>query len=274
MILDRTVLEQQRDQALRDIIDLDRQVDEDELSVAAAHRLRTDYQSTAAQAIKALESLSGNRAPEEATTDRRARWSRGRLAIYALAALAALVAALLLPQYAGNRPAGGFVTGNDIGQPGFDSEAAPGAGQRDLATVSDSELESVIADNPDVIEMRLALADRYLEQGDYAEAAGHYAVALAQQPDNPEVQAHYGWFLLQLDQPQEAMRYVDQALSQDPQYLEALWFKANIALYGLSDPATALAVLAQMQQLDLTPTVGNQVAALVETARQQQAGQP
>jgi hypothetical protein len=69
------------------------------------------------------------------------------------------------------------------------------------------------------------------------------------------------------------MRYVEQALVQDPANVEALWFKANIALYGPSDPARALSVLAQLQQrAELTPEIREQVAGLVQIAQQQQSG--
>lgn len=274
MIPDRAALEQQRDQALRDIIDLDRQVADNELPVALADGLRGRYESAAARAITALESVSDITPAETTPANQRPHQPRGRLVASVLTATAAVVALLLLPQYVGERPAGGFVTGNEVGQAARDSAAGPGAAPtRDLATVSDSEMEAVIAANPDVIDMRLALAERYLDEGQYEQAARHYAVALDQQPDNARAQAHYGWLLLQLDQPQEAMRYVEQALVQDPANVEALWFKANIALYGLSDPARALSVLAQLQQrAELTPEIREQVAALVQIAQQQQSG--
>jgi len=67
----------------------------------------------------------------------------------------------------------------------------------------------------------------------------------------------------------QAQRYVDQALELAPANQEALWFRANIELYGRSDPAAALAVLAQLQQRDdLEATVRAQVADLVAVARE------
>lgn len=278
MTWDRAALEQRRDQALRDIIDLDHQVAADELPATLAAGLRGRYESAAAQAINAIAVVdsAAQVAPVEGPqTDQPSRQPRGSLAAYALAATSAVVAAmLLLPHYVADRPAGGFVTGNEVGQATRDTTIGPGTGRTpDLATVSDTEMETMVAANPDAMDMRLALADRYLGEGEYGLAARHYAVALEQQPQNVRAQAHYGWFLLQLDQPQEAMRYVDQALAQDPADMEALWFKANISLYGLSDPAAALTVLAQLEQrADLTPAIREQVAGLAQIAQQQQPG--
>ncbi len=129
-------------------------------------------------------------------------------AVYTLAAAAVVfAAAVLLPLYTADRPAGGFVTGN---------EAAAGAGaispRVDLGAVTDERLEAVVAANPTVVGMRLALADRYVAERAYDRAVRHYTQALALEPDNPEALAHFAWLLLQIDQPRPALEYVDRAL--------------------------------------------------------------
>lgn len=270
MTADRQHLEQLRDQALRDLVDLDRQVTAGELPADVADRLRAEYERAAATALAGLSEDSETPAPTTTRPPRRTRW-----AVYALAlAAAAFAAVVLLPTYVGERIAGGAVTGNEVfstDAPGADpqSQAAP----RDLTTVTDEEMEAVIAENPDVTDMRLALAHRYLNAADYKAAARHYLVALGQEPRNVEAQAHYGWLLLQIGQPLQAMQAVDGALAQDPQHVEASWFQANIALYGLSDPATATTVLERLQRrTDLGPEVRSQVDALLGEALQRTAG--
>lgn len=270
MTPDRQHLEQLRDQALRDLIDLDRQVSHGELPADVADRLRAEYEHAAATALAGLSQGSETPAPATTRPPQRTRW-----AVYALAlAVAAFAAVVLLPTYVGERIAGGAVTGNEV----FGTDAAgadpPGqAAPRDLTTVTDEEMEAVIAENPDVTGMRLALAHRYLDAADYMAAARHYLVALDQEPRNVEAQAHYGWLLLQIGQPLQAMQAVDGALAQDPQHVEASWFKANIALHGLSDPATATTLLEQLQQrTDLEPEVRSQVDALLGEALQRTAG--
>lgn len=267
MTVDRSRLEQERDQALRDLLDLERQVGDGELPADVADDLRQTYERTAATALALLAAPTPDRDAGPVTD--RSSW-RGRWAAYALALAVALFAAIvLLPVYLGERQTGGAVTGNEaLGS------AAPGTGQdtapRDLSTVTNEEMEDVVAQNPDVLDMRLALAHRYLDEADYLAAARHYLVALDREPRNVEAQSHYGWLLMQAGEPQQALEYVDRALAQDPREVEALWFKANISLYGLSDPAGALTVLEQLQQrTDIEPATRSQVEALIVEARVQ-----
>jgi cytochrome c-type biogenesis protein CcmH/NrfG len=259
---ERERLEQERDQALRDLVDLDRQVAVGELPDDVAAELRSRYERAAAATLAQLAETSEESALATDRSSARARWGAYALAL----AVAAFAAVVLLPTYLGERVAGGAVSGNEaLGFPAPDEEqSAP----RDPSTVTDEEMEAVIAENPGVVGMRLALAHRYLDAADYLAAARHYVVALDQEPRNVEAQAHYGWLLMQLDEPEQAAEYVDGALAQDPQHVEALWFRANIALYGLSDPATAITVLEQLQQrTDLEPEVRDQVEALLAAAR-------
>lgn len=269
---DRERLAELRDQALRDLVELESQVRDGEVSPSIAAGLRARYEAAAARAMAALTAPEVGSDVVEAPSR---RWSsRGRLLAYGLTAAAAVLAAALLPGYVGVRPAGGAVTGNEVLQQArADAGAAGAAPGADLSRVSDEEMEAVVAANPEVIGMRLALADRYLEAGRYPEAAAHYRRALAREPDNPDVQAHYGWLLLHLNRPQEAVAYVDRALAQDPNLVDGLWFKSNIALYGQADPRAALDMLdALAARPDLSPTVRQQVDALAQVARDRLGG--
>jgi tetratricopeptide (TPR) repeat protein len=264
-VTDRTRLEQERDQALRDLVDLDRQVTRGDIPGELAERLRQQYERRAADALALLETDADPAGPASPAA---LRGTRARWAAYAVAGAVALFATVvLLPGYLGERPAGGAVTGNEaLGSTAPDGGA--GTAPRDLSAVTNEEMEAVVTDNPEVIDMRLALAQRYLDGGEYADAARHYLVALDQEPRNVEAQAHYGWLLLQLDEAEQAMEYVDGALAQDPRSVEGLWFKANIAFFGLSDPAAATAVLDQLRQRpDLTPELRNQVETLAREIR-------
>lgn len=267
---DRPRLEQERDQALRDLVDLERQVAEGEIPGELAGRLRQQYERRAAEALALLETEADSPEPVSPTPRRgtRARW-----AAYAIAVAVALFAAFLLPGYLGERPIGGAVTGNEaLGSTAPDGRAD--TTPRDLSTVTNEEMEAVVADNPEVIDMRLALAQRYLDEGEYVDAARHLLVALDQEPRNVEAQAHYGWLLLQLGEPEQAMEYVDGALTQDPRSVEGLWFKANIAFFGLSDPAAATAALEQLRQRpDLAPEVRNQVETLTREIQSRGGGE-
>lgn len=259
---DRARLEELRDQALRDLVELERQVADGEIPLGVASELRRRYEVTAARALDALDAADEDPAPAGP------RRSRARTAAYTMAAVAVLVATgVLLPLSVTDRPEGGFVTGNEA--------AAPGPLGRAPATISDAELEAAVAANPDVEGMRLALAERYVERGEDDRAAEHYTEVLRRQPDNPEAQAGFGWLLMQSGRPVEAMAWVQQALRAPQVPLDALWFTANIELYGLDDPAAALATLNRMRQRpDLTPAVRAQVEDLATTARRREEVAP
>ncbi|MPZ66017.1 MAG: hypothetical protein GEU83_11045 [Pseudonocardiaceae bacterium] len=113
MSAERARLQELADQALRDIVDLDRQVADGELPEATAGVLRDRYETTAARALAALETVEE---PVLGAATAKPRRSRARVAAYALAGIAAVVAAaVLLPLSVVDRPTGGFVTGNEIG---------------------------------------------------------------------------------------------------------------------------------------------------------------
>ncbi|OZM76389.1 tetratricopeptide repeat protein [Pseudonocardia sp. MH-G8] len=256
-------LRQLADQAVRDIVDLDAQVAAGEITEVDARPLRRRYETTAGRALEALDALDALGTDAEPPLMPRSR-PRGWSLAYLLAVVVALVAAVvLLPASLLERPAGGAVTGNEAVQ------GAAGAPPLDpSATVTDEQLEQVVAANPDVIGMRVALADRYVAQGEYEPAMRHYLDALRREPGNADALARLGWLLLQIDQPEEAMRSVEQALAIDPSLDEALWFKANIELYGVDDPTAALATLQELAGRDLPAEVRAQVDQLTATAEQ------
>jgi tetratricopeptide (TPR) repeat protein len=262
-------LRQLADQAVRDIVELDGQVDAGDVPPEVAQPLRHRYESLAGRALEALDADADADAadgpePLRAEPGRPRAWTL----VYALAGVTALVAAVvLLPASVLDRPPGGFVTGNEAVQ------RADGAPPLDPSVaVSDEQLEQVVAANPDVVGMRLALADRYVAQGEYDRAMRHYLDALRREPGNAQALARLGWLLLQIDQPQPALESVQQALTIDPALDEALWFKANIQLHGLDDPDAALTTLQELSGRELTPEVRSQVEQLAATAEQRRTG--
>lgn len=253
------VLAERRDQALRDLVELDRQLAAGEVTAADAEDLRARYEADAAAAALALRDL-----PPDGARQRRRR-SRSERAAYLVAALTAAAAFVLLPQAVKDRPPGGFVTGNEIGPASRPPTQAP---RQDLSAVPDAELEAAVRADPTVTGMRLALADRYTDQRRFDEALVHYGRVLEQDPGNARATARTGWILFQTGQPTEAARLVALARRADPLLLEAIWFDANVLLYGLQDPAAALQALADLRaRPDLAPAVAQQVAELEAEAR-------
>lgn len=240
---DRQRWQDERDQALRDIVDLGQQAADGEIPADTAARLRARYEAAAAGALAALESLGDEpAAPAAAVPAAAPGRSRARIALYAAAAAVAVLAVtVVLPRAIGARPAGGLVSGN--------AAAQQGAAQQ------------------------TSLAGGYLASGRYDLALRHYQAALQQDPGYSEAQAGLGLLLFKAGEPRLALTLAGKALAASPGLLDALWLKANIELTGLHDPAAALAVLDQLRQRpDLPPSLQKQVAVLTRHARAQQAG--
>lgn len=293
MTAERRSLEERRDHALRDLLELEQQVGRGELSPETEGTLRRAYEGEAAAAIVELERLAasatagmdetasgkdhssskGRGAASESATNRGRLSLQPRILLYALGVLSVVAAVLLLPGSVLDRPDGGFVTGNEALQNPAGTSGGDAPTAANLDNVTNEQMEAVVAANPDVIGMRLALADRYIEEGRYDLASVHYRKALEQEPGNPAAMAHLGWLMLQVGEPVEAARLVDQALVADPELVEAWWFKANILLYGLNDQEGAIKVLdALLNRTGLAPEVREQVEELRRIASGAMAG--
>lgn len=203
-----------------DIADVARQLEAGELDEETARRLTGRYQTE-------LRSLTEAAAPPP--TGKRPGLSRRR----------AIVGTLLLAGLFAAAAAGAWLavgTGDRIGGT---------AGERaDLDQVTNEQMEAVIAANPDVPQiagMRLALADRYFEDGDFSAALPHYLGALDGELDaarRARSLARVGWMSLS-GAPEAALRYLEEALAVDPSYEEARLF-LGLALLDGEDPAGAL----------------------------------
>ena len=293
MTQDARALAEVRDQALRDLADLRTQVAAGELTEAEAKPMRLRYERRAADAIAALTAVAagvdGSSEPSSAAEDgladhvelsnssngeatdraprRRGPWRNSRMGLrYGLAAVVVVVAAAaaLLPTFVGNRPPGGYATGNEV-RVSLSTTPVPSLG-RDLSKVSDAEMERVIAANPDVPGMRLALAQRYVAEGRYEQAITHYLAVLKLDPGSAEAQAGLAWVLFQAGRPDQALPIVDRALQRAPDLQLALWTTANILLYAGSDPVGALDLIRRMERLQLSAEVRKQVGELAAVA--------
>jgi tetratricopeptide (TPR) repeat protein len=129
--------------------------------------------------------------------------------------------------------------------------AAAGAadlGQQDLSDVSNETMEAVIAanlDDPEINGMRLALAERYFEVGDYRAAFPHY-LAVAEDPEasNPEAitaLVRLGWMAFDGNgEVETATRLIDEALVLDPDSQLARYVRARVLWCGAGDAEQAV----------------------------------
>ncbi len=120
-------------------------------------------------------------------------------------------------------------------------------GAQDLENVSNETMEAVIAanaDNPQVSGMRLALAERYFEAGDYRSAFPHY-LEVAGSPNSSDEQVvaalvRLGWMAWDGNgEADAALGLFDQALEIDPGSTTAMYVKGEVLWCGKGDVAAA-----------------------------------
>jgi len=184
----------------------------------------------------------------------RRRWSdRALLVVIAAASLglAVLVGGLVI------------VNGRDA-ESSAPSENLPAASTtqdgRDLSQVTNEEMETVVAANPEVVPMRLALVERYLRAADGEQTvdskkaqlerarfhAGEAAARAIAGGDHARATRYLGWTTGLLTDPAGGARLLEQSLMEEPGNPDALWFLATIHFEKLNDPAAAKPLLEQL----------------------------
>ncbi len=109
----------------------------------------------------------------------------------------------------------------------------------DLDSITTDRLEEVILANPDVIPMRLLLAQMLMDEGEVARAAVQFGEVLERE-DNPEAMAWIGYISFLAEQYETAEGFLEDALAIEPDYPQALWWLANVRVLGLNDAAGAV----------------------------------
>jgi cytochrome c-type biogenesis protein CcmH/NrfG len=151
----------------------------------------------------------------------------------------------------------------------------------DLSEITNEEMEAVLAENPDdpaLVPMRLALVERYLDDGDVARAHARAQEALAQAND-PGDRArslrYVGWTIALLGQPVDGERFLRQSLEIEPDHADSLWFLARVLFEGQARPADAVPLLEQILSAeDLPADRRPQVQAELDQAQAAVAGAP
>lgn len=247
MNAERVRLEDQLVQVESDLEELAEQETSGELDTASAARLRARYE---AEADVLREQLVDPRLePDTAVGDlpdpetRPTGRSRTRVligaAVLGVGAVVIAAAVVVSATDRGSNSTAGVVD-SGVGDAGVD-----------LDEVGTEEMEAVVAANPDVVGMRLALARRYFEALDFQPALDHYMTVLAAE-QSPEALANVGWMTYLSDRPGVALEYVERALEIEPGFVQAYWFLANIR-FALGDTSGAIAPLERLLAFDDIP---------------------
>lgn len=251
----REALEVRKAQALSDLVDVERRVEAGELDRRAAAALAVEHE---AEVLEALSGLAALGRPED----------RDKRLVVGGVLAAALVAGLA---FWGIRTADR--SADPAGQ--VPTQIISGEGEvagRDLSDVTNEEMEAVIAENPGVVPMRLALVERYLRAGELAPARDHAEAALgfdAGAEDRARALRYLGWTTALLGEPGEGAALLDQSLDLAPGNLDGLWFLANVRLQGLADPAGAVPLLERILANEIDQPQRERVQTLLTDSQAQ-----
>ncbi|HEX9854550.1 MAG TPA: cytochrome c-type biogenesis protein CcmH [Acidimicrobiia bacterium] len=238
----------QLDHVRRDLGELELQEAAGELTPAVAGRLRASYLEE--ELAVAAAGAQGETADAPRKVDRKRLIGAGILVVGGAAVTLAVIGAVA------DRDPSGLITG------GVFQEADDPV---DLATVTNEELEQVVAENPDVVGMRLALARRYFQAGDFTAALPHFLGVLDREL-NAEALASVGWMTYLSDEPDIAEDYVERSIEVEPDFPQAYWYLGNIRLLGLADPGGAIDPLERLLTYELPDDVRTEAEELLDVA--------
>ncbi len=175
---------------------------------------------------------------DESTLEAKGAPSRRRLLIGAIVLIGAFAGVVV-------------VSANSLQEREGASAGVADLDDQDLSEVSNETLEAVIEanlDHPQINGMRLALAARYYDAGDYRSAFPHY-LAVAEDVTATGSEAvtslvRLGWMAYNGNgEVETANRLLDQALEIEPGSQIALYLKATVIWCGEGDSETATTIL-------------------------------
>lgn len=253
----------QIEQVDRDLAEVDDQVDAGELDEATADRLRSAYRSERAaleDQLSNIEAPADDASGEPSDTTPQTRSPGRAIAGTAIVAIAAVVVAVVAVFSLQERTPAGESTD------GVATAVLENGGGRDLSSVSLEEMEAVVTQNPDIPAMRLALADRYVEAGDYSSALGHYMIVLDQEPGSATALARVGWLTFLSGEGDLAEPFIVRAIAIEPDFPQAYWYLANVRI-ETGNPQGAIEPLELLLAYELPPEVRSQAEALLAELR-------
>lgn len=265
MTSERERLVDRRDLVRRDLRELEEQETAGELDPATAERLRRTYRAELHSLESTIESLPAEVAvqPDEpdgvSAQPPPARRSPRRMVVGAVVMIAALSIAIAL-------------AARDTGGPASQaSPDSPGALTVDPASVTNEELEAVVAANPGINGMRMALADRYFEAEQFGDALDHYLTIAENDPtpiEKGKALTRIGWIAYRTGMGEAAESYVLAGLDADPTNVEAKLYIGFITFYGLGDAEGAVPLLeAALEIPNLSANVIGQIHDALAEAR-------
>jgi tetratricopeptide (TPR) repeat protein len=257
-------LEERRRAVLRDLEELSQQVVDGEIDEASAARLEARYRAELDEVEQSLASrpapLSRPRQAPVSPAPVAAAGGPHRRIMWGMAAVILVLAGAVV--YLATRSAG-------------TDQAVTTTTEMSLADQI-AEMEAVVAAHPDINAMRIALADLYYQAGDVTMARQQYLAVVDNSPtpeEESEALGVVGWMDHLEGDPQNAAARLEQAVTLDPENIEAKLFLGVVRLDDLGDAVGALPLLEEVLAYpDLPSELQPEIEALVEEARAQAGG--
>ncbi len=252
-----TALEQRRRYINQDIEELAGQVAAGEIEIATADRLREAYALELAEVEAAIASVDIDGGVDGV---RRQGLSTRRAVIGTVALASALTVAIVFI-------GGDTVPSQQGAAAGVDNtpRAAPEIGG------SLDTMEQVVAENPDNVVLRLAVADVYYRRAQYSQALSHYLAVLESAPSPVQESialGRVGWMAFITSQLDAANDYVSRSLQVDPDNVEAKMFLGYVRFMGFDDPEAAIPLLEEvLASRNLDPDLRAEVEGTLASAR-------
>jgi tetratricopeptide (TPR) repeat protein len=246
---DRAALEAERDFLLESLRDLESEHQAGELDEERYDSLQSSYSARAARVLRTLEAAGPATEPEPRPAGGQRRWRRRAAVLVPLAAVVA-AGAILLPSALSRRDPGESITGN----------AQTTAGNADDTEAS---LRRAVTERPDDPDAHRSYARVLLGDGDLVNALRHFDKAAQLDPDDAESRAYAGWIVSLAGLPDEALERLDAAVSADPTYPDAHFFRGMVLLRGTGDATGAARELRRYLELDPGTPMRDQIEQIL-----------
>ena len=123
-----------------------------------------------------------------------------------------------------------------------------------LDEVSNQEMEKVIELNPDIMPMRIALANRYFEAYDYSSALPHF-MYVAENSNDIDLKSlslsQIGWMVYESGDINTSLNYINEALRISPKSLLAETYKGIILIQQIDTRDEGILILNSRELLEL-----------------------
>ncbi len=116
----------------------------------------------------------------------------------------------------------------------------------DLDSITNAQMEEVIEKNPQVLGMRMSLANRYLAEGNFSAALHHYMFISSNDITNefkPTALAQIGWMTYESGKTMLALEYIKESIRLNPDNILANTYLGIVLLEQDFNKDEGLAIL-------------------------------